>query len=133
MPLTGETTMETRDLLKAFKAVLPFFEPEMSRGPAIDNWNAACRHLEKIATYDQEEGAWELNEMAYTGKTYTPEDVLGMMAEATEPKNFRIGQLEGAIKGALLHLESWEVSNISAWEERNVKVIANLKQLIGNK
>jgi hypothetical protein len=49
-----------------------------------------------------------------------------------EDPHFRIGQLEGAIKGVILHLQSWETSNISAWEERNAKIIAHLKELIGD-
>jgi hypothetical protein len=54
--------------------------------------------------------------------------------------HFRIGQLEGAIKGALLHLESdnqcFEVLDkmwLKEYEERNRKIITSLKQLIGEK
>jgi hypothetical protein len=53
--------------------------------------------------------------------------------------HFRIGQLEGAIKGVILHLESLDpiLSARSTWSisykvEENNQVIANLKSLIGD-
>lgn len=60
--------------------------------------------------------------------------------EDMEDQNYRIGQLEGAIKGAILLLESdndcFEVLDkmwLKEYAERNRQAITNLKQLIGEK
>lgn len=104
---------------EALEAVLPFFEPEIRRGPAIDEWNAACLKLKAIATYNDEDGIWKLKE------------------ERKPDPHFRIGQLEGAIKGAIEELSAL-VEAVEhprpAWVKKTTdegrQVIAKLKELI---